>query len=61
MKRRVTFDLAGDSSDSEDESAYPLVHDESYSYVVESTGASVSLVNAKSLLYQYCSRLPSDQ
>ena len=50
-----------DDSDSEDENGG---HESSGlgsdSYSVASTGATVSLINAKSLLYHYCSKLPSD-
>lgn len=59
--RRVHY---ADSEDSDHPSAQPLVHGARGSklqYCVRSTGARVSLSNAKSLLFDFCNKLPSDR
>ena len=62
IKRRLDPELGEpDPDDGEEQDMDGVIaDDENYRYTVPSTGASVTLVNAKSLLYQYCSKLPSD-
>lgn len=60
IKRRLEPQvLESDSEDDESEGQKQLNDDDEYT--VESTGATVTTLNAKGLLYRYCSKLPADK
>ena len=60
IDRQLLFDI-----DSDDEATLDLAlldkHSAALEYRVQSTGACVTVTNAKSLLFYFCNKLPSDR